>query len=150
MQRVRHALLERLTRNPEVGELAVDLGISSRTLVRRLANVGVTYSDIKDELRKTHAAWYLQHTELSMEAIASQLGYNDPTSFSRKFKNWYRCRRARCGRPARRIALRQGAGLRRRHAPHGPGHRPWHGAAGRRRACAAACGWQPLHALLCS
>lgn len=90
VQRVRRTLLERLTRNPDVSELALDLGISSRTLVRRLADVGITYSEIKDELRKTHAAWYLQHTELSMEAIASQLGYNDPTNFSRKFKNWYR------------------------------------------------------------
>ncbi|MDM0020707.1 AraC family transcriptional regulator [Variovorax saccharolyticus] len=90
VQQVRHALLERLTRNPDVGELAVDLGISARTLVRRLAEVGATYSDIKDQLRKAHAAWYLKHTELSMEAIASQLGYNDPTNFSRKFKNWYR------------------------------------------------------------
>lgn len=88
--RVRHTLLDRLRANPEVGELASDLGISGRTLVRRLAEVGLTYSDIKDDLRKTHATWYLQHTELSMEAIAAQLGYNDPTNFSRKFKNWYR------------------------------------------------------------
>jgi len=88
--RVRGALLERLTANPEIGELATDLGISGRTLARRLAEAGLSYSDIKDDLRKTHAAWYLQHTELSMEAIASQLGYNDPTNFSRKFKCWYR------------------------------------------------------------
>ncbi len=90
VQRVRHALFERLTANPDIHELASALSLSARTLVRRLADVGATYSDIKDELRKTHAAWYLQHTELSMEAIASQLGYNDPTNFSRKFKNWYR------------------------------------------------------------
>lgn len=90
VQRVRRMLLERLNANPEVGELAAELGISARTLVRRLAEAGATYSDIKDELRKTHAAWYLQHTELSMEAIASQLGYPDPTNFSRKFKYWYR------------------------------------------------------------
>src|SRR5437868_4798255 len=90
VQRVRSVLLERLTTNPDVSELALGLGISARTLVRRLAQVCVTYSDIKDDLRKTHATWYLQHTELSMEAIASQLGYPDPTNFSRKFKYWYR------------------------------------------------------------
>lgn len=89
VQRVRHTLLGRLTTNPEVGELASDLGISGRTLVRRLAQVGLNYSDIKDELRKTNASWYLQHTELSIEAIASRLGYNDPTNFSRKFKCWF-------------------------------------------------------------
>jgi AraC-like DNA-binding protein len=90
VQRVRLALLERLASNPELAELAAELGISGRTLVRRLAESGINYSDIKDELRKTHAAWYLQHTEMSMEAIASRLGYTDPTNFSRKFKYWYR------------------------------------------------------------
>jgi len=90
VERVRRVLLDRLTTNPEASELAIDLGISARTLVRRLADAGVTYSDIKDDLRKSHAAWYLQHTELSMENIASQLGYADPTSFGRKFKSWYR------------------------------------------------------------
>jgi AraC-like DNA-binding protein len=90
VQRVRRALLERLKSNPDVRELASDLGITARTLVRRLTEAGVRYSDIKDELRRTHAAWYLLHTELSMEAIASQLGYSDPTNFSRKFKYWYR------------------------------------------------------------
>jgi len=89
VQRVRHALFDRLRTNPDVAELALSLGISARTLVRRLAEVGVTYSGIKEELRKTHAAWYLQHTELPVETIASQLGYADPTSFGRKFKGWY-------------------------------------------------------------
>lgn len=90
VQRVRRALVDRLMTNPDVSELALDLGISARTLVRRLADAGITFSDIKDDLRKAHAAWYLQHTELPMETIASQLGYSDPTSFGRKFKSWYR------------------------------------------------------------
>lgn len=90
IQRVKQALLDRLTTNPELSELAPDLGMSSRTLARKLADADLTYSDIKDGLRKKHAAWYLQHTELSIEAIASQLGYNDHTNFSRKFKDWYR------------------------------------------------------------
>jgi AraC-like DNA-binding protein len=89
VQRVRDVLLDKLAVNPDLGELAHALSVTPRALVRRLADVGVTYSDIKDELRKTHAAWYLQHTELSVEAIASQLGYLDPTNFSRKFKYWY-------------------------------------------------------------
>lgn len=87
--RVRQALQERLPNNPALGTLAQDLGVSDRTLVRRLTEAGLSFSDLKDGLRKSHAVWYLQHTELSMEAIASQLGYNDPTNFSRKFKSWY-------------------------------------------------------------
>jgi AraC-like DNA-binding protein len=89
VERVRNVLLTRMPDNPDASELATDLGISPRTLVRRLVEAGATYSDIKDEFRKTHAAWYLKHSELSIEAIAAQLGYNDPTSFGRKFKEWY-------------------------------------------------------------
>jgi AraC-like DNA-binding protein len=90
VHRVRRVLLERLATNPDVGALALELGISVKILTRRLAEVGTTYSEIKDELRKTHASWFLQNTELSIESIASQLGYADPTNFTRKFKDWYR------------------------------------------------------------
>lgn len=89
VQRVRQALLRRLAANPDLGALADELGISGRTLVRRLAEEGLTYSDIKYGLRRTHSVWYLKHTELSIEDIATQLGYADPTSFSRKFKRWH-------------------------------------------------------------
>jgi AraC-like DNA-binding protein len=90
VQRVRSMLLEGLASNPDVTQLASSLGISTRILVRRLADAGVTYSDLKEELRRSHATWYLQHTELSIEAIATKLGYADPTNFGRKFKHWYR------------------------------------------------------------
>lgn len=90
VERVRRALLEGLNTNPELAKVATDLGVPTRTLARRLSEAGVTYSDLKDELRRSHAAWYLQHTELSIEAIASQLGYTNTAIFSRKFKCWYR------------------------------------------------------------
>lgn len=90
VQRVRRALLERLATSPDAGELARELGISARALMRRLAQVGMTYTEIKDELRRTHASWYLRNTDLSIEGIASQLGYADSTNFTRKFKDWYR------------------------------------------------------------
>ncbi|MBO9515986.1 MAG: AraC family transcriptional regulator ligand-binding domain-containing protein [Variovorax sp.] len=89
VQRVRHALLDRLMDNPDVSELAADLDVSVRKFMRRLVEAGANYSDIKDEVRRSHSAWYLKHTELSIESIASQLGYTDPTSFGRKFKGWY-------------------------------------------------------------
>ncbi|NDZ18827.1 hypothetical protein C7T35_39365 [Variovorax sp. WS11] len=90
VQSVRRALRERLAANPDAGELAAEMGIPARMLARRLAEVGMTYSEIKDELRRTHAAWYLRNTELSIERIALQLGYGDHTNFTRKFKDWYR------------------------------------------------------------
>jgi AraC-like DNA-binding protein len=89
VHRARRALQERLETNPDSAQLASDLGVSPRALRSRLAEARLTLSDLKDELRKSLANWYLQHTELSIEAIASQLGYADPANFTRKFKSWY-------------------------------------------------------------
>lgn len=103
-RRVRQALFDRLTMDPESHELAADLGVSAQTLARRLAEVGTKYSDMKNDLRKSQATWYLEHTELSIEAIASQLGYADPANFSRAFKRWH------CMTPrSMRQTLRSGA-----------------------------------------
>lgn len=88
-RRVRQALFERLATDPESHELASDVGVSAQTLIRRLADVGTRYSDLKDDLRKSQATWYLQHTEMSIEGIASQLGYADPANFSRAFRRWH-------------------------------------------------------------
>ncbi|MBB3181927.1 AraC-like DNA-binding protein [Variovorax sp. Sphag1AA] len=102
--RVRRALVERLTKDPGSRELASDLGISVQTMARRLAESGTTYSDLKEQLRKSQATWYLQNTDLPIEAIASQLGYAELTSFSRAFKRWH------CVSPrAMRQSLRSGA-----------------------------------------
>jgi AraC-like DNA-binding protein len=89
VHRVKTALVQRLAVNPNASEVASVMGVSPRTLVRKLAEAGKTYSEIKDDLRRTHATWFLQHTELSIEGISSQLGYADPTTFARKFKSWY-------------------------------------------------------------
>lgn len=88
-QRVQRALAERLAKDPGAGELAAHLGISVRTMARQLAEGGTTYSDLKDQLRKTQATWYLKHTELSIEAIASRLGYTELANFSRAFRRWH-------------------------------------------------------------
>jgi len=88
-QQVARVLFERLSLNPRAEELAGIFGISAQTLARRLTEDGLTYSEIKDELRRTHARWYLQNTDLQVKAIASHLGFEDSTSFGRKFKIWY-------------------------------------------------------------
>ena len=89
-RRVRRALIEQLTSDPDAHQLASTLGVSAQTMARRLAAVGTKYSDLKCELRKAQATWYLQHTDMSIEAIALELGYTDTTNFSRAFKRWHR------------------------------------------------------------
>jgi AraC-like DNA-binding protein len=64
------------------------LGMSSRTLQRKLDEEGICYKDILTELRLELAFYYLKHNNLTVDAIACQLGYAEARSFYRRFKHW--------------------------------------------------------------
>jgi len=59
--------------------------MSTRTLQRRLANVGVSYSDIVKRTRERLATQWLADTAIPVSEIAASLGYRDPTNFTRAF-----------------------------------------------------------------
>ncbi len=69
-------------------ELARRLGVSVRTLKRRLAQCGTSYSQLADELRYTEAIRLLHDDSLSMEEIAERLGYSDAANLTRAFRRW--------------------------------------------------------------
>lgn len=64
------------------------LSVSPRTLKRRLAEQGTTYSDIVDEARKKQAMVLLEDARLTLGEIAERLGYSDIANFTRAFKRW--------------------------------------------------------------
>ena len=68
--------------------IAKALGISPRTLLRRLADENVTYVEVVDDLRRTLAMQYLQDASISLSQIAWLLGYEGSTSFSHAFGRW--------------------------------------------------------------
>ncbi len=67
---------------------AKQLHISSATLRRQLAKLNTSFSQIKTELRHEQAIKLLSDSTLSIEIIASQLGYSEARAFSRVFKQW--------------------------------------------------------------
>ncbi len=85
--RVKHSiqqqLLHGITRQDMVAE---DLGITSRTLQRKLSQEGVSYQKLLDEVRQKMAEDYLLNSDLTIPDIALRLGYSETTSFHRKFK----------------------------------------------------------------
>ncbi|WP_417686872.1 AraC family transcriptional regulator [Pseudidiomarina gelatinasegens] len=85
--RVRHSirqqLLQGITRQDMVAE---HLGMTSRTLQRKLSHEGVSYQQLLDEVRQKMAEDYLCNSELAIPDIALRLGYSETTSFHRKFK----------------------------------------------------------------
>ena len=62
--------------------------MSPRTLKRRLAEQGTTYSEIIDDARRQRALLLLDDRRLTLDAIAAQLGYSDTANFTRAFKRW--------------------------------------------------------------
>lgn len=64
------------------------LGVSSRTLQRRLKDEGTTYQQVLDRARIRHAKLCLQNRELGIADISRTLGYQSPAAFTRAF---HRC-----------------------------------------------------------
>jgi len=85
--RVKHAIQQQLmhgiTRQDMVAE---HLGMTSRTLQRKLSQEGAAYQQLLDEVRQQMAEDYLRNSGLPIPEIALRLGYSETTSFHRKFK----------------------------------------------------------------
>ncbi len=73
---------------PDVGRVAVILGLSTRTLQRRLAVLGSSYTQLVAAARFSAARQSLQQSDRSVSDIAFDLGYTDVAHFSRAFRRW--------------------------------------------------------------
>ena len=69
-------------------EIARRLGMSRRTLARRLSSEGLTFSDVLQDLKVHLAKRYLADRTLSISQIAWLLGYQEVSSFTHAFKRW--------------------------------------------------------------
>lgn len=86
--RARQVLLGRLEAPPDAEALAGQLGLSSRTLRRRLQDEKTSYRELLDQLRAQTAIRYMRETRLSIENIAFLLGFSDAAAFRHAFKRW--------------------------------------------------------------
>tara|TARA_R110002074_G_scaffold10302_2_gene39447 strand:+ start:2887 stop:3942 length:1056 start_codon:yes stop_codon:yes gene_type:complete len=68
--------------------IARELGMSSRTLSRRLAENGQTYRELLDSLREALATRYLTQSTLSQIEITFLLGFADQSSFASAYRRW--------------------------------------------------------------
>lgn len=73
---------------PNQEDIAKQLGLSTRSLSRKLAQEGTTFKNIVNQTRQQTAIELLQGNEHSIEDIAYHLGYESPPNFSRAFKRW--------------------------------------------------------------
>ncbi len=86
---VRIALARNLSgERPSVEKIAKELGVSSRTLQRRLEGAGATYQGLLDSARHESARRLLSKSQIGPEEVAFLLGFEEVNSFTRAFQGW--------------------------------------------------------------
>jgi AraC-like DNA-binding protein len=87
--RLQSAVLAELARGPpSFAAVAKRMGMSARTLRRRLEEEGTTFRDLVDVVRKEAALDHLRQQTLALAEVAFVLGFSDPSAFHRAFKRW--------------------------------------------------------------
>lgn len=69
-------------------EVARSLGLSRRTLARRLAAEGLRFEAVLEAMRRDLAERYLADRELQISKVAWLLGYRESSTFSRAYRRW--------------------------------------------------------------
>ena len=87
--KVRSALTELLTGGMSTADdVAEKLGISKRTLQRKLLDEDTSFQKQLNSTRELLAKNYLRNTDMSSDDIAFLLGYQEINSFLRAFNLW--------------------------------------------------------------
>lgn len=85
----RELLTAQLVAGPvSLSRLAQALGLSPRTLQRRLAEAGLNFTQLLDDTRQPLALDYLRDASLELADIAFLLGFSEAASLARAFRRW--------------------------------------------------------------
>lgn len=87
--RVRGAIASKMGDGlPTRDEVAAYLGLSGRTLQRRLNDEGRSYRELLDHVRRVKALLYVERGELTAAEVGYRLGFSEPSAFHRAFRRW--------------------------------------------------------------
>lgn len=86
---VRRAVANLLSEGvPTVSVIASELGLSARTLQRRLSEHGYSFQGVVDRARKDLAQRLLRETNYSLAEVGFLTGFAEQSGFNRAFKRW--------------------------------------------------------------
>lgn len=74
---------------PSIARAAHVMGLSERSLRRRLTAEGISFRELLEKARIANCETYMRSDKYSQSDIALMLGFNDHSAFSRAFKTWY-------------------------------------------------------------
>ncbi|WP_296063319.1 AraC family transcriptional regulator ligand-binding domain-containing protein [uncultured Amphritea sp.] len=69
-------------------QIAESVGLSLRTLQRKLGHLGTNFQDIYDQTRRDVCLQLIQRGQLSFGEITFQLGFSNQSAFQKAFKRW--------------------------------------------------------------
>ena len=104
--RVEQAIAASRDGAPSLKQVAVEVHVSTRTLIRRLRRAGMTYHELIDGDRRTRAETLLANRDLTVAEVSAILGYGDPANFGRACRRWFGMAP---GRVRRELAASSGA-----------------------------------------
>lgn len=88
-QRVKIAVSQTLSEGvPSVSDIASQLGMSARTLQRRLAEKDASFQGLVDLARRKLAEQLLQDTDYTLAEVAFLTGFAEQSGFTRAFRRW--------------------------------------------------------------
>jgi AraC-like DNA-binding protein len=86
--RLRRLLLASRGVLPNQADAAAQLGLSERTLRRRLAEEDTSFRQVADRVRFELVTGYLDDTSLPLDEIAARTGFSDAANLSHAFRRW--------------------------------------------------------------
>ncbi|WP_419913690.1 AraC family transcriptional regulator ligand-binding domain-containing protein [Hoeflea sp.] len=87
--RVRAELIELLpSGRSSIDDVCGRLGVGRRNLQLRLAQDGTSFRSVLEDLRRDLAVAYLRDDTMRVEEVSYLLGFADPNSFYRAFRDW--------------------------------------------------------------
>lgn len=92
-QSLAQAVRERLSRGLHdpalsLAQIAQQLGMTSRTVHRKLEREGTSFRALKETVLREAALHYLGNPDLSIDAVATLMGFRESSAFYRSFKRW--------------------------------------------------------------
>lgn len=88
VQRLR-TMIEAGGKPPRIEQFAALIGLSKRSLNRRLADRGTTYQALAELVQKERALQLMLDPARSLQAISDMMGFSDQSSFGRSFRRWF-------------------------------------------------------------
>ncbi len=89
LREIKAVLMQRLSSGRvQLSETANSLHLSTRTLQRKLSELGLHYQQVLDHIRAESAEQLLRDPSIPLTQIAFMLGYSDQSTFQAAYRRW--------------------------------------------------------------